>query len=425
MDTRDRYRKLLQDVKEFFSNEASRSASWLLSGGVLRAGIAFLANLALVRLLSPEDFGRFAIIQADISLVAAIVNFKTGPLIVQAPEEELEPYHLSRYTGALIVETLLIGGGGIITLWVLNLLTLGAVILLGSSLLAVWLNAEVKLYERSFEYKNITYIETTAHVLSHSFAVLGAFFGMGPLVLYLRKSVKQTVIVEGLRQFGALTSLPLRWLSLKDWKVHIRRLSGFWADGLLERIFDRVTVMILGALAGEETTGYFYQARRLAITPNQILRPFSYRMAFNYFSNRISEDRRYSMLWRGLAIEGGVLAIVAAGCWLLADPIIPWLFGEEWSSVVPMLIAMSGVIMGMPMFGTVQVYLKAIDRVTTFIAWGRGVQYSMIIIAASLAAVDLLNAGILLSIGLSAGFVGGTIASWGFTHYHYYTKVKK
>ncbi len=396
----------------------------MVSGGVLRAGIAFLANLALVRLLSPEDFGRFAIIQADISLVAAIVNFQTGPLIVQAPEEHLEPYQLSRYTGALIVETLLITGGGIITLWVLDLITLGAVVLLGSSLMSIWIDTEVKLYERNFEYKNITYVETTAHVLSRSFAVLGAFFGMGPLVLYLRKAIKQTIVFEGLRQLGGLTSLPFRWLSLKDWEIHIRRLSGFWADGLLERMFDRVTVMILGRVAGEETTGYFYQARRLAIIPNQILRPFSYRMAFNYFSNRISEDERYSTLWRGLAIEGGVLAILAAACWLLADPIVPWLFGEEWSSVVPMLIAMIGVIIGMPIFGTVQVYLKAIDKVTTFIVWGRGVQYTMIIIAASLAAIDLLNAGVLLSAGLSAGFIGGAIASWGVIHYHY-SKVQK
>jgi O-antigen/teichoic acid export membrane protein len=411
--------KIIQDAKDFFSSKASISASWLLSGGVVRAGTAFLANLALVRLLTPEDFGRFAIIQADISLVGAILNFQTGPLLVQASEEELELYSLSRYTGALIAETLLVGMGAVITLWVLDLLTVGAVVLLIASLVTTWVNAETKLYERSFKYKHITYIETTAHVLSRLFAVIGAFFGMGALVLYLRKAVQQTVIIEGLRQIGGLVSLPVRWLSVEEWKVHFRKLRGFWADGLLERMFDRVTVMVLGWVAGEETTGYFYQARRLAITPNQVFSPFTYRMAFNYFSNRIPKDRRYSTLGKGLLVEAGVLTTVAAGAWLVADPVIPWLFGKEWSSVTPMLLAMSGVIVGMPMFGTVQAYFKSKNELRPFVIWGRGAQYVMIAIAALVVSIYPLNAGLLLSYGLSAGFIGGTAATWGVAHYQY------
>ncbi|MFB6216850.1 MAG: oligosaccharide flippase family protein, partial [Candidatus Aenigmatarchaeota archaeon] len=195
---------------------------------------------------------------------------------------------------------------------------------------------------------------------------------------------------------------------------------GFWADGLLERMYDRVTVMVLGVIAGEETTGYFYQARRLAITPNQILRPFSYRMAFNYFSNRIPERRRYSTLWKGLVLEGSVLTIVAIGTWLLADPVIPWLFGEGWDSVVPMIIAMSGVIVGMSMFGTIEVYFKAKNKLTPFFVWGRGFQYSAIIVAGYIASNNPLNAGVLLSIGLSTGFLGGAIATWGAAHYQHY-----
>ncbi len=389
---------------------------------MVRAATAFLANLALVRLLSPEDFGRFAIIQADISLVGAILNFHTGPLLVQASEEELESPYLGRYSGALIAETILVGGGGIVTLWVLDLLTFGALVLLISSLVTTWVNAEVKLYERGFEYKHITYIETSAHLLSRLFAVAGAFFGMGALVLYLRKAVQQVVMIEGLRRIGGLVSLPVRWLSVQEWKEHFRKLRGFWTDGLLERMFDRITVMMLGWVAGEEETGYFYQARRLAITPNQVFSPFSYRMAFNYFSNRLPEDKRYSTLVRGLVAEAGILTIVASAAWLLADPIIPWLFGEAWSSVIPLLLAMTGVIIGMPMFGTVQAYFKSKNKLGQFVMWGRGAQYVMISVAAVIALIYPVNAGLFLSSGLSAGFVGGASATWGVAHYQYKRK---
>jgi PST family polysaccharide transporter len=198
----------------------------------------------------------------------------------------------------------------------------------------------------------------------------------------------------------------------------LQKLKGFWADGLLERIFDRAVVMTIGGLAGEETTGYFYQARRLAITPNQVLRPFSYRMAFNHFSNRVSEENRYSTLWKGLLAEVAVLGLAVLTAWVFADPVVPWLFGEEWRPVVPMLLALSGVIIGMPMFGTLQVYFKAQNRMQPFIIWARGVQYVMIAIAAGLAFQTPLNSGVLLSIGLSASFLGGSLAAWGAAYYY-------
>jgi PST family polysaccharide transporter len=408
---------VFERLKRVFVSKAFGDASWLISGGTFRAATAFFANLALVRLLSPEDFGQFAIIQADVSLVGALLNFQTGPLLLRASDEELEEENLSRYTGALIAETLLVGSGAVITLWVLNLLTVGAVILLITSLATTWVQTELRLYERTFEYKRITYTESVAHFLSRLFAVAGAYLGMGPIVLYLRNTIRQTVIFEGLRRLGGLTAFPLRWLTLRDWQAYLKKLKGFWADGLLERMFDRAVVMTIGGLTGEETTGYFYQARRLAITPNQVLRPFSYRMAFNHFSNRISEGNRYSTLWKGLLVEIGVLGLAVLTAWFFANPVVPWLFGEEWRPVVPMLLALSGVIIGMPMFGTLQVYFKAQNRMRPFIIWARGFQYVMIAVAAIMAFRTPLNAGVLLSIGLSASFTCGSFAAWGIAYY--------
>ena len=79
----------------------------MVGGGMLKKGVAFAANLALVRLLAPESFGEFAIVQANVSLVGAFFNFRTSSLLLQAPAEELRPRALSRYTGALIAETVL------------------------------------------------------------------------------------------------------------------------------------------------------------------------------------------------------------------------------------------------------------------------------------------------------------------------------
>jgi O-antigen/teichoic acid export membrane protein len=413
----DSKKGVVAKIRSLLVSELFGNAGWLVSGGALQAGVAFLANLALVRLLTPEDFGRFAIIRADVSLVGALLNFRPGPLLLQAPDEELEPYNLSRYTGALIAETILVSLGSVVTLWFFDLLTAGALILLATSVAATWVTAEVKLYEREFNYTRLTIVESVGHIVSQIFAVLGAYFGLGSLVLYLRNTIRQTTIFEGLRRVGGLRGLPTRWLSIDDWVAYFERLKGFWADGLLERSYDRIVVLLVGTLAGEETTGYFYQARRLAITPNQILKPFSHRLAFNYFSHRVSFDQRYRVLQYGLASGGLMLAFVGFGVYVFADPIIPWVFGSGWGPVVPFLQAMVGVVIGMPLFGTLKAYFMAQNRMRPFMVWGRGTQYATIALVTIAVSASLVDAGYGLSIGLSASFGLGAFVMWAITHW--------
>ena len=64
-----------------------RGSVLLTSGNVVQAGLAFAVNLVLVRYISPEEFGRFAVVFAEVSLFYAFVSFKTNTLIIRASEQ--------------------------------------------------------------------------------------------------------------------------------------------------------------------------------------------------------------------------------------------------------------------------------------------------------------------------------------------------
>jgi O-antigen/teichoic acid export membrane protein len=140
-------------------------------------------------------------------------------------------------------------------------------------------------------------------------------------------------------------------------------------------------------------------------------------MAFNHFSNRVGEESRYPTLWKGLLAELCILSLAVLVAWWFSDPVIPFLFGEEWRPVIPMLLAMSGVIIGMPMFGTLQVYFKASNKMRPFIIWGRGLQYIAIALSAVLAYYLTISVGVILSVGMSASFICGSIAVWIVAYY--------
>ncbi len=105
-----------------------RDATWLLTSGLGQAGLAFAANLALVRLLSPEDFGRFALALAAVTLVTSLVSLRTSALAVRA--RSLGPRRRRLYLDAALFETALALGlagtwlhlSGGFDLWMLLLL---------------------------------------------------------------------------------------------------------------------------------------------------------------------------------------------------------------------------------------------------------------------------------------------------------------
>lgn len=389
-----------------------RHAAWMVSGAGVQAVVAFLANLALVRLLMPEEFGRFAIVQANISLVTAVTNLKINDLLLREPEEELDQERLGLYLGALAFQTVAVGLGAVALLWAFDLLRFDATILLLSVLGGHWVHAQMTLFERQFDYRRISIIDATAKGTGQLFAVAGALAGLGGLVLYLRAAVQLIGQVAGLGWVGGLRRLPLRWLGVDEWKRVFGKIRGFWLDGVLAQSFERLVILMVGALVGERATGFFYQARMLATTPHRLAKPLTSRIAFNYFSHQVEPGNRRSVLRRTLGWEGAVLLVVAAGTFFLADPVVPWLFGSDWTGVVPLLRAMSGMIVALTTFNTLNAYFMSLGRMRPFIILGRGGQYLGFFAVAgtvALAFADSIALG--MALGLSAAYVLGTVAS--------------
>lgn len=395
--------------------DAARGGGWMVSGAGVQAAVAFGANLVLVRLLSPRQFGHYAAINATIGLVGAFTNLKLQDLILREPEEALDQERLSLFTGALAVRTLVVGVGAAVVLSLFGLFDLYAVLLLVSVLASAWVHALVTLYEREFEYTKISIIETGAHAGGHLFTVLGALAGLGALVLYLRLAVKSVGKAVGLWAVDGVRPLPVRWPGRSEWQKIFEKIRDFWLDGVLAQAFERVVVLLVSILVGERGTGFFYQARRLAIVPHQLLAPLTDRVLYNFFSHRTHGEERRRILRRGLVGETVVLGAAALLALFFADPIVPLIFGQDWQPVVPLLRTMGGMIIAMTMLNTLNAYYMSMARLRPFIMLGRGGQYfGLFGTVAVMVLLTDLDGAVAVSVGLSIAYVLGTAASWGY-----------
>lgn len=390
-----------------------KAASWMVSGGALQAASGFFANLVLMRLLMPEDFGRFALVQANVGLVQAIANLRVADAVVRLEDDELNPNRLALFWAAMLIESLVVAAGSLMFLWLADLLIMEAWVLLGGALMQPFLMMHIRLFERRLDYKRVSVLETGSVISSHGLAVVGAVLGVGPLVLYLRLWVVVLGRAIGLTVYRAWSPVRLRLPSVADWRGLIANLRGFWADGLVEQSFERVVILLVGYFAGERGAGFFFQAKRLAIVPHQLLQPLAARVSYNYFS-RLPQQEAFVLLRRTLRNLGAALLVGGVLCVALADPVVPFLFGEAWRPAAVVLVAMSGVVVFITPHTILKFYAMARRRMRRFLVFGRGAQLVCFAAAVALHYIGGIDAPVALAWGLSAGYTVGAITMYGY-----------
>ena len=386
----------------------------MLGGGAGRTAVAFFSNLVLVWYLLPEEFGRFALVQATIGLVASVVNLRIRDIMIRESSQDLESDGSNILFSALVVESLILGLGTWGLLWLVGLWDVWAGVLLFGVIVANWDMVIFACYERGFHYKNLVLLESGSHVLAHVAVVAGAVLGIGFPMLYLQRLIESGGRFFGLCFVGGTARFRLRWLACHDWKTLYRKFRGLWLDGWLEEFFDRLVTLMVGWLAGEKATGYFFQARKIAGTPHNLIAPVTERVAYNYFSHRVAADLGMRSLGQVLAVQVVLLGVVGIAVVSLAWLFIPLLFGPQWEPVVPLLHAMVGMILAFSSFRTLRAFCMARKKMRPFVLLGRGSQYVALAGATLAILVYHTPAVFTLAVGVSAGYVLGSLVLFVF-----------
>ncbi len=396
-------------IKQFTANDIVSNCLWMLGGGAGRTVVTLGSNLVLVWYLLPEEFGRFALTQSIIELVAGITSLKISDIIIRESSHELEAGGKDTLFSALVIESLILGLGAWGLLWLVGLWDVWAGVLLLGTMAIHWGMVEFAYYERRFHYKNLTLLESGSHLVSHVLVSAGVVLGVGYPVLYVRMLLEAIGRLSSLFFVGGMTTFRLRWLRSHDWKSLYCKFRGLWLDGWLEHFFERLVILMVGWMAGEKAAGYFFQARRLAVVPHSLIAPVTERVAYNYFSHRVASDSGMYRLVRILAVQAVFLGVVGIAVFFLAGLLIPMLFGLQWEPVVPLLQAMVGMILGFSSFRTLKAFFMARKKMRPFVLLGRGIQYAVLAGAVFVILMYHAPAAFTLAFSVSAGYVIGSL----------------
>ncbi len=355
----------------------------LTMGAVAQALAGFLAQLVLMRLLFPEDFGRFALILAGCGLVQTILSLRLNVLIIRLPDAEMTPERVSLYRAALVWESVASLVVTLVWMGLAGLMAPDALALVAALALTQWTSQVVIFYERRMAYGRITLVETGSQMLGHGVAVALILLGSGAVTLYVREAVVALCRLAAYARIGALSPPAWRLPRREDLRFLAGEVRIYWLEGVSEGGFARLVVLCSGAVAGSHGTGLLAQSQRLALIPHQLISPVMSRLSVNAFSRADAGQKRrlLALLLSGALASLGVAALLAVA---FADPVVPFLFGEHWRPAAAILAAMAGVVVFFPTFELLRGYCFALGLVKS-IMWARIAQYAAFLLGAGLA----------------------------------------
>lgn len=334
----------------------------LIGGNAVQAIVAFSANLIMVRYVIPEEFGRFAIALASVNLTLAVLSLRLSVMIMRCPDDELDLRRRSVYLSIALFEAS--AATLVAAVWLVCVGSADAwqFILLLSASCSHWLNVDRAFFERGMKYGRIATCETLSVVSGHLIGVAALFLGAGASALYLREIFAVICLAVSMRWVGALSATPLVVPTKQEWRRVLEEARSVWVDAALEGAFSRLVTLVLAAFGGERAAGLFAQAQRLAMVPHQFLSPIATRMAAAWFGQSgdlldKSRQRRQLLLSAILILLPS--AFVSA---LSAGLVVPFLFGQGWVSVVPILVMLSGLIVFHTLFETSRTYALSCDQ---------------------------------------------------------------
>lgn len=307
---------------------------------VLAQALGLVGTALLARLLSPAEFGLYAVITFILSFLVAFGDAGLGASLIREAQEPAEEDYRAIFT----VQQLLVLG--VVFLFWLAAPSVSQVYHL--SLHDAWLFRLVALsllftsfqvipsirLERELAFHKLALVEVAMAFSFYGIAVGLAWMGLGALSFALALLVR-SIIGAVLANFA----YPWRFAWTWQWKRvrrHLRFGLPYQGISFVSLLKDSINPIFIGLLLGAAQVGYVKWATMVAVYPVLALMALQrvYLPAFSRMQEHPDSLSRFAE--EVLRATNGLVAPCAMLTLVLIDPLTRFVFGPKWLVAVPL-----------------------------------------------------------------------------------------
>lgn len=313
---------------------------WAFLEKIAPLAISFVVSVIIARRVPPAAYGLIGMMAIFIALGQAFSELGFGAALVQRKEitadDEISVFVVNLAGGTAITAALCAAAPLVAQFFghpiLFGLLCVQSLAILIASTGLV----QFALISRHMKFRLGALIEVLATLLSGIVGIAMAYAGYGVWSL-----VALTVSRELVRAIAA-------WI-VGGWRPRGRfsfaRVRSMWSycskllySSLLHRAATNLHTVVIGKIFAPEALGLYTRASGLQSLPGNVVTGIVSRVAFPSFA-RSQHDR--ALLLRSMRKQVRILALTMATFMallaVLAEQLVPWLFGPNWADSVPLL----------------------------------------------------------------------------------------
>ena len=305
----------------------------------------FIAQIFIARILSPSDYGFFAILTVITNISMVFINCSFDQAVIQKREitnTELSSVFLFNLLSAIVVYSIIFIVSPYALSWYnrseyATILKVYYLILLFNSLSLT----QTALFQKSLDIKKIAFANLISAVASSVLGVLSAFYYANIWALVIQSLSYSLIYSLMIWYYSAWKpNLILNYKSLRE----LFRFSSFLAvSQLLSFIFSNLVTILIGKYYSIKETGYYNFAGKLKSSSLAIITSIDQKVNFPLLSRLQDDHEKLKVTFKRTIKMLTYLLCPLILCMLIfAKPLIVALFSESWTgSVIYFKIFMS------------------------------------------------------------------------------------
>jgi len=323
-----------------------KGTKWVAFANIFKQILQVLSLVIFARLLSPDDFGLFALMMIFVSFLAMFTDMGTASALVHIknPSDKLlsSVLFFNLFIGTLFCLLLIIFSGYISIFFnspklepLLKLISVNFIIM------SLGVVQKVR-YEKELDFKYLTLIESFAIFIGISGGIFFAWLGFGVYSLVVQ------VLITSILSVGILWTIskwrPLLYFSIEDIKIIWKYTANLSAFNFINYFARNSDNFLIGKFLNSSALGVYSLAYNIMLYPLQNISRVLLRILFPAFSKIQDDNKKFKEAYLKTIFFIALVSFpIMSGLIATADVFVDVLFGNKWVNLAPILMILAPV----------------------------------------------------------------------------------
>lgn len=329
-----------QELAPDLGGQVRRGLAWSTVSNLMLRGGSLAVGIALARLLTPSEFGVFAVALTVQAVLITLADLGLSADLIRTKDPESRAPTVGALglgSGALLATVMVLTSGDLASL-------LGspdsAHAIAALAVTVVLAGAGVVPYamlQREFRQKEIFAIAAADLVVSTALTMSLVLAGWGVMALAVGRIAGQSVTL--VMQFILSGTRPHYAVDRRVAASVLRFGAPIAAANMLSWVLLNVDTVVVARLAGPTLLGFYVLAFNISSWPMTAIGQVVRSVALPAFS-RLDSREKDPGLALGVGLAWALALPAGAALAALASPLVLFVYGARWEAAVPVLVAL-------------------------------------------------------------------------------------